>query len=91
VGRIPWPHRYCVYVQYRSKLTAVRKCNCDENIEKYRLTAASDPADELIREAAVNGQAEAIVTHNARDFHPAFRMFGMPVKSPAQALKALSK
>jgi putative PIN family toxin of toxin-antitoxin system len=51
----------------------------------------SDPADELILEAAVNGQAEAIVTHNARDFHPAMRMFGIPVKSPSQVLKELSK
>jgi len=51
----------------------------------------SDPADELILEAAVNGQAEAIVTHNARDFHPAFRIFGIPVTSPAQVLKELSK
>jgi putative PIN family toxin of toxin-antitoxin system len=51
----------------------------------------SDPADELILEAAVNGQAEAIVTHNARDFHPALRMFGIPVKAPSQVLKELSK
>jgi putative PIN family toxin of toxin-antitoxin system len=51
----------------------------------------SDPADELILEAAVNGQAEAIVTHNVRDFHPVLRMFGIPVKTPAQVLKELSK
>jgi putative PIN family toxin of toxin-antitoxin system len=51
----------------------------------------SDPADELILEAAVNGQAEAIVTHNVRDFQPVLRVFGIPVKSPAQILKELSK
>jgi putative PIN family toxin of toxin-antitoxin system len=51
----------------------------------------SDPADELILEAAVNGQAEAIVTHNVRDFHPVLRLFGVPVKTPAQVLKELSK
>jgi hypothetical protein len=39
----------------------------------------------------VNGQAEAIVTHNARGFHPALRMFGIPVKTPSQVLKELSK
>jgi predicted nucleic acid-binding protein len=51
----------------------------------------SDPADELILEAAVNGQAEAIVTHNLRDFQPAVRSFGVAVKTPAQVLKELSK
>jgi len=51
----------------------------------------SDTADELILEAAVNGQAEAIVTHNVRDFHPVQRLFGVLVKTPAQVLKELSK
>jgi predicted nucleic acid-binding protein len=51
----------------------------------------ADPADERILEAAVNGRAEAIVTHNVRDFRPVLRMFGIPVKSPSQVLKELSK
>jgi putative PIN family toxin of toxin-antitoxin system len=50
----------------------------------------SDPADELVLEAAVNGQAEAIVTHNARDFAPVARTFGIPVRTPAQVLEELS-
>ena len=50
-----------------------------------------DPADELILEAAVNGHAEAIVTHNVTDFEPVSLRFGVPVLTPAQLLKELSQ
>lgn len=43
-----------------------------------------DPADEMVLEAAVNGQVEAIVTYNLRDFGPA-KLFGIPVFNPQQA------
>ena len=49
----------------------------------------SDPADELMLEAAVNGHAEAIVTHNTRDFESAARIFGIAVRTPAQVLEEL--
>lgn len=42
----------------------------------------SDPSDEAILEIAVNGRADAIVTHNERDFRPAAR-FGIDVMTPA--------
>lgn len=45
-----------------------------------------DPADEMVLEAAVNGQVNAIVTYNLRDFSPATR-FGIPVLNPQQAFK----
>lgn len=51
----------------------------------------SDPTDELILEAAVNGRAEAIVTHNVRDFLPAIRAFGINILTPAQLLERLKK
>jgi putative PIN family toxin of toxin-antitoxin system len=46
-----------------------------------------DPADEMILAAAVNGRADAIVTHNTRDFLPAARSFGIKVLTPAALLK----
>ena len=50
-----------------------------------------DPADELTLEAAVNGHAEAIVTHNVTDFAPASTKFGIRILTPAQLLKELPK
>jgi putative PIN family toxin of toxin-antitoxin system len=42
-----------------------------------------DPSDEMVLEAAVNGNVAAIVTHNLRDFDPA-ESFGVRVLSPQQ-------
>jgi len=49
-----------------------------------------DPADELFLEAAVNGRADAIVTHNLRDFQAAAHAFGLAVMTPAQVLQELT-
>jgi putative PIN family toxin of toxin-antitoxin system len=46
----------------------------------------ADAGDELVLEAAINGQADAIVTHNKRDFEPAAGRFGLGVWSPADLL-----
>ena len=51
----------------------------------------SDPKDELVLEAAVNGQADALVTHNVRDFEPAARLFGLRLLLPRQVLKELER
>ena len=48
-----------------------------------------DPADELILEAAVNGHAGGIVTHNIRDFRGVTRSFGIRVMTPARLLQEL--
>ena len=45
-----------------------------------------DPADELVLEAAVNGQAAAIVTFNQRDFGTVPLKFGIEVLLPVTAL-----
>jgi predicted nucleic acid-binding protein len=49
-----------------------------------------DPADEML-EAAVNGRAAAIVTHNVTDFRSATERFGVATMTPAEFLKELAK
>lgn len=52
---------------------------------------ASDPNDDMVLETAANGQADAIVSFNARHLeHPAKR-FGIAVIRPAEALSMLEK
>lgn len=51
----------------------------------------SDTADELVLEAAVNGRAEALVTHDTRDFVVAARRFGLSVLTPQECLKEYLK
>ena len=51
----------------------------------------TDPADELVLEAAVNGRASAIVTHNVRDFLPAARDFEIEVVTPGVMVQRMRK
>jgi putative PIN family toxin of toxin-antitoxin system len=46
-----------------------------------------DAGDELVLEAAVNGQAKAIVTFNRRDFGSTPEKFAIEVLSPGEALR----
>jgi predicted nucleic acid-binding protein len=48
-----------------------------------------DPADEFVLEAAVNGQAAAIVTFNRRDFGNVPATFGIDVLTPAEAIRRI--
>ena len=50
-----------------------------------------DPADEFVLEAAVNGRAAAIVTHNVTDFRASAQRFGVATLTPAEFLKELRK
>jgi putative PIN family toxin of toxin-antitoxin system len=50
-----------------------------------------DPDDEMVLDAAVNGQAEAIVTFNVQDYLPAVRQFHLEVLTPAEALQRLRR
>ena len=49
----------------------------------------SDAGDEMVLEAAVNGQAEAIVTFNRKDYGQAPLRFGIELLSPAEALRRI--
>ncbi len=49
----------------------------------------TDPNDEMVLEAAVNGMAYALVTHNVRHFVNAARRFGLKVLRPGELLKEL--
>jgi predicted nucleic acid-binding protein len=51
----------------------------------------SDPGDDLVLEAAVNGQADAIVTFNERHLREARSSFGIDVIRPAEALRRIKK
>jgi putative PIN family toxin of toxin-antitoxin system len=51
----------------------------------------ADPADELVLEAAVNGRASAIVTHNVRAFLPAAHDFEIEVIRPGVMLQRMRK
>jgi putative PIN family toxin of toxin-antitoxin system len=46
-----------------------------------------DPDDELVLETAVNGIADAIVTHNTSDFLPEISKFGIPVLTPGHIIR----
>ena len=48
-----------------------------------------DPADEMVLEVAVEAEAEAIVTHNVRDFEGVEARFGLRVVTPGVFLKEL--
>ena len=49
----------------------------------------SDPADDMVLEAAVNGRAEFLVTHNVRDFVGAAGKFQFRVAAPRAFLTRL--
>jgi len=49
----------------------------------------ADPDDEMVLEVAVNGRADALVTHNRADFAAAAPRFGLVLLSPGEVLETL--
>lgn len=48
-----------------------------------------DAADEMVLEAAINGNADALVTFNQKDFSGAHERFGIGLLYPQQALRRI--
>lgn len=48
-----------------------------------------DPADEMVLETAINGQANALITYNVKDFGIIPEQFGIAMCSPQQALRSI--
>lgn len=49
----------------------------------------ADPSDEMVLEAAVNGRADMLVTHNFRDFREAAAQFHIHAATPREALEGM--
>jgi len=49
-----------------------------------------DPNDEMVLEVAVNGDADAIVTFNLRDYREVPMSFGLEIITPSIAISPLS-
>lgn len=49
----------------------------------------SDPKDELVLEAAVNGRAQVMLTHNLRDFEAVQRKFNLDIMRPSRFLELI--
>ena len=50
-----------------------------------------DPGDELVLEAAINGRADALVTHNRKDFVGVSDRFGLRLLAPAELLSEVAQ
>jgi predicted nucleic acid-binding protein len=50
-----------------------------------------DPNDEMVLEAAVNGNAGAVVTFNVRDYGTAPSQFGVDVLLPREAIARIKR
>ena len=68
-------------------------CEVGEKREIYFLwrPLLRDPKDEMVLEVAVEAQANAIVTHNVRDFKGVEKRFGIRILTPGAFLLELER
>jgi putative PIN family toxin of toxin-antitoxin system len=50
-----------------------------------------DPSDEMVLEAAINGQADALITYNVTDFALAGERFAIPILRPTDLLNKVRR
>lgn len=77
-------------VQIMALLDALRAICVPVEISYLWRPVLRDPDDEMVLEAAVNGQADRLLTFNERDFAPAARLGGM-IERPGPAWRAWRK
>jgi putative PIN family toxin of toxin-antitoxin system len=93
-------------VVYREEHRTVHRLS-DERIEEFLRGLAAmmtpvrvyyqwrpqmlDADDELVLEAALNGRADRIVTHNIRDFLPTISRFQLSAVTPSTFLREVKK
>lgn len=51
----------------------------------------ADPDDEMVLDVAVNGRADALVTHNVADFAQAAPRFGLALLRPGELLERMKR
>lgn len=51
----------------------------------------TDPDDEMVLEAAINGRADWIITYNRKDFTGTVKNFGIRALTPAEAIKEMNQ
>ena len=51
----------------------------------------ADPDDEMVLDVAVNGRADALVTHNLADFAQAAPRFGLALLQPGELLERMKR
>jgi putative PIN family toxin of toxin-antitoxin system len=73
---------------HRILLALVKKLEPVEIRYRWR-PQLPDPADELVLDIAVNGRADALVTHNRKHFVALEKFFGIPVRTPGEMLRRL--
>jgi putative PIN family toxin of toxin-antitoxin system len=59
-------------------------------VDRHR-PLSTDPSDDMVLDVAINGKVDAIVTHNLKHMVVPGRRFGIPILTPGDFLKQLSK
>lgn len=79
----------CLAAQVQRALVCLASVSEIVNVNFSWRPQLRDPNDEMVLDLAVNGRADALVTHNVRDFGPAAQSFGLRIMTPSELLKGM--